>query len=146
MIPKKKVFEQVVVDEWISGEIVDIQYEQDHEFTHKGNKKIADAVKILIRLDGYHDSKSTGWWTFNYAEKSNLYNLFIKSLVAGATPNMEYDLDNLKNMKIKVMYSQNGEYQNLTMVRPLKMNGGVTGIRKETVAMPDEIPDEEVPF
>lgn len=150
MIPRKREFEQVAVDEWIPGEIVDIQYEQEHEFTYKGNKKIGDAVKILIRLDGYKDNKSTGWWAFNYSEKSNLYNIFIKSLVPGATPNMSFDLDGLKGMKIKAMYAQNGEYQNLAMVRPLAVpamkNAATKTPRQPLADVAESEPEEETPF
>lgn len=142
MRPPKREFEQVVVDEWLTGEIVDIQYEKEHEFTYKGNKSIGPAAKILIQLDGYRDKKSTGWWSFNYSEKSNLYKFFIHTLVEGASPNMDFDLDNLKNLRIKVMYTQNGEYQNLMAVRPVdkKVLPGAPSATRE------DSPDDEVPF
>ena len=118
MRPPKREFEQVAVDEWLKGEIVDVQYEQEHEFTFKGVKSVGPAAKILIQLDGYKDKKSTGWWSFNYSEKSNLYKFFIQPLVKNAAPNIDFDLDNLKNLRVKVMYTQAGEYQNLMAVRP----------------------------
>lgn len=148
MMPRKREYEQVAVDEWLVGEIADIQYEQDHESMYKGVKKVGDAVKIYIKLDGYRDKKSTGWWSFNYAEKSNLYNIFIKALVPNAAPNMLYDLDNLKGMKIKAMYTQNGEYQNLSMVRPLISKGPALGNvpNTEVAETHENITDEEPPF
>lgn len=144
MKPPKKEFEQVKVDEWITGEIVDIQYEKEHEFTYKGNKSVGPASKILIRLDGYKDKKSTGWWSFNYSEKSNLYKFFINPLVEGATPNMDFDLDNLKHLRIKVMYVQNGEYQNLMAIRPI--DSKIVSGRGDSETHETPPTDDEVPF
>ena len=118
MKPPRKEYEKIRVDEWLQGEIVDIQYEKEHEFNYKGVKSVGPAAKIQIELKGYKDKKSTGWLSFNYSQKSNLYKFFIEPLVEGARPNMDFDLDNLKNLRIKVMYAQKGEYQNLFAVRP----------------------------
>lgn len=144
MIPRKKVFEQIKVDEWITGEIEEIQYEQDHEFTYKGNKTKGDAVRVSLRLDGYKDKKSTGWMRFNYGEKSNLYKIFIEPLVEGARTNMTFDFDNLKDLRVKVMFTQKGEYQNLSMIRPLQTKV-LPGVTPNTTAIP-ETSGEEVPF
>ena len=142
MRPPKREFEQVKVDEWLTGEIVDIQYEQEHEFTYKGVKSVGSAAKISIKLDGYKDKKSTGWWSFNYSEKSNLYKFFIQPLVDNAVPNIDFDLDVLKNLRIKVMYTQNGEYQNLMAVRPAE-----TKVLASSVPPKNEpAHDDEVPF
>lgn len=140
MKPPKKEFEQVRVDEWLMGEISDIQYEQEHEFTYKGVKSVGAGVKIQISLDGYKDKKSTGWLGFNYSAKSNLYKFFIEPLVEGARPNMDFDLDRLKNLRIKAMYAQKGEYQNIFAIRPDqgKVLPGSAAPKKET--------EEEVPF
>ena len=119
MKPKKRVFEQVKVDEWLKGTIADIKYDDEHEFTYKSESYKAQAVKIFIELDGYKEKKQTQWMSFLYTERANLYKLFVSELVAGALPKMELDLEVINNMRIKVMYAQNGEYQNITMVRPL---------------------------
>lgn len=118
MKPMKREFEQVVVDEWLKGEIVKIEYEPKHEFIFKGEKSIDSAVKISIAIDGYKDKKSTGWWKFNYSEKSKVFKFFLQPLVEGAHQKLDFDFDHLLNLRIKLMYAQNGEYQNLIMVRP----------------------------
>lgn len=142
MKPPKREFEQVKTDEWLTGEIVDIQYEKDHEFSYKGNKSVDVAAKILIQLDGYKDRKSSGWMRFNYGQKSNLYKIFIAPIVEGAHPNMDFDLDLLKNLRIKVMYTQNGEYQNITMVRP----AGSKILSTTKVDSTSPVDEEKVPF
>jgi len=144
MIPKMKEFEKVKVDEWINGEITKIEYDLQHEFIFKGEKKIGPAVKVQFQLDSYKDKKSTGWWSFNYSDKSKVYKFFIQPLVEGATPNMKFDFDNLLNLRIKVMYAQNGEYQNIFAVRP-SQGKILPGVAKE----PNEAPltaEEEVQF
>lgn len=139
MIPPRREFEKVKVDEWISGDITDIQYEQEHEFSYKGNKSKGMAARIIFNLDGYKDRKQTGWMGFSYSEKSTLYRVYLSALVEGAKPNMNFDLDLLKNLRIKVMYAQNGEYQNVVMVRPLQ-DKILPGSKLKAT------PDEEVPF
>ena len=153
MKPPKREYEQVKIDDWINGEISDIQYEDEHEFTYKGNKSTAPGVKIIMKLEGYKDAKHTRWMYFNYSEKSNLYKKFLVPLVVGAKPNMDFDLDTLKGAKIKVMYSQNGEYQNLEMVRPMvPLAPVVAPAKKEKLPLGDvaetheNAEEEEVPF
>lgn len=118
MKPLKREFEKVKVEEWLKGEISKIEYEKQHEFTFKGEKTIAPAVRVQITLDGYKDPKSTGWWKFNYNEKSKLFRFFLEPLVEGAHSKLDFDFDHLLHTRIKVMYTTNGEYQNLVMVRP----------------------------
>jgi hypothetical protein len=151
MIPRKREFEQVKVDEWLTGEIVDILYEENREFVFKGQKSNQDAVRLIITLDGYKDKHPTNWLKFNYSEKSNLFKNFILPLVEGAYQNMPFDLDNLKNTRIKIMYGQNGEYQNIVMVRPLngKLLPGTEGPKKRAdapVKNADSKDDDKVPF
>ena len=48
MIPPRREFEKVAVDDWLSGDIADIQYDLKHQFkTSEG-----PAVKIKINLFG----------------------------------------------------------------------------------------------
>lgn len=118
MIPPKKEFEQVKVDDWIPGEIIDVQYDPQHEFKSRKGSDISLGVRVIFALETYKDKKYSRWMYFNYAENSNLYKLFINPLVQGAHPNMSFDMDLLKGFKVKVMYTQNEQYQNLSLVRP----------------------------
>ena len=140
MKPQRKEFEQVKTDEWLTGKIIDIQYDQEHEFVYKGNKTISPGVRIIFNLDGYKEKKYSRWMYFNYGNKSNLYKLFVSTLIEGAYPNMDLDLDSLKGLPIKVMYAQNGEYQNLVMVRPNKGKVAVAGSLAESVEVEEDAP------
>lgn len=116
MKPPKREFEKVEVDAWLNGEISSIEYDTKHEF----KESIAPAIKIKISVAGYKFPKSTPWMLFSYAKKSNVYKLFVEPLVEGAYEYMDFDLDQLKGMRVKVMFTAKGEYQNITMVRPLE--------------------------
>lgn len=115
MMPPKREFEKVSVDEWINGEIVEIQYDIKHLF--KASE--GPAVKVKISLSDYKYPKTTPWMLFSYSKKSNLFILFVEPLVEGAYEYMNFDLDQLKGAKIKVMFEQKGEYQNILRIRPL---------------------------
>lgn len=112
----KRIFEKVAVDEWIAGEISDIQYDMKHAFKNSEGP----AVKIKISLEKYKFPKTTPWMLFSYSKKSNLYILFVEPLVEGAYEYMSFDLDQLKNAKVKVMFEQKGEYQNIVRIRPME--------------------------
>ncbi len=114
MMPPKRQFEKVKVDEWIEGVISDIEYDPKHAFKNSE----APAVKLKINMVGYKFPKSTPWMLFSYSKTSNLYTLFVEQLVEGATPYMSLDLDVLKGAKIKVMFETSGEYQNIFGIRP----------------------------
>lgn len=140
MKPPRREFEIVRIDEWITGKITKIEYDKDHEFSSKSEKWTGMAVKVTLELDGYKDKKSTSWWGFSYSDKSKVYKFFIQPLVEGAHPYMDFDFDNLLNLRIKVMYAQNGEYQNLFAVRPDQ--GKVLPAAK----VASQVNEEEVPF
>ena len=139
MRPPRREFEQVKVDEWLMGEIAEIKYDNEHEFITKGEKDVAPGIKIGLALDGYKDKKSTGWWKFSYSDKSKVYKFFIQPLVEGAHPYMDFDFDNLLNLRIKIMYTQNGEYQNIMAIRP---DGG----KVLPSPAPAKSQEDEVPF
>lgn len=127
MKPQSNTFvqEDILVDEFINAEITEITYDKEHKSSYQGIEKVGPAVQITMKLDGYKQPKKSRWMAFIYTEKSNLYKVWLKSLVPNARPYMDFDLDNLKSMKIKALFSKNtgknGEvYYNLDMVKPLK--------------------------
>lgn len=147
MIPPRREFEKVAVDDWINGEISEITYDLKHQFkTSEG-----PAVRIKINLFGYKFPKSSPWMLFSYSKMSNLYILFIDPLVEGAREHMNFDLDQLKGMKIKIMFEAKGEYQNIVRLRPSDRK-----VKPDTVYMNQdkatdlvemaEVSDEEPPF
>lgn len=115
----KTEFEQVTIDDWTTGVIGEVQYNETHKSTWEGQEKIGPAVRLRFDLEGYKFPHYSGWLTFSYGEKTNLFKKYISSLVEGAAPDMEFDLDQLKDLPVKIMWKQNGEYQNVEIIRPL---------------------------
>lgn len=147
MLPPARIFEKVAVDEWINGEITEIQYDMKHLFKNSEGP----AVKIKIALVGYKFPKTTPWMLFSYSKKSNLFILFVEPLVEGAYEYMNFDLDQLGLAKIKVMFEQKGEYQNILRIRPLenKIKPDPTFMNQEKesqLAEVSESDDLETPF
>lgn len=135
-------FEKVPVDVWISGTIAEVKYDPNHEFTYKGEKKTSSAVRFKFSLEGCTYPHYSRWMTFSYGEKANLYKKFLTWLVPGAEPDFDYDLDKLNGCQIKTMWSNNEEYQNLEMIRPLEI------VKKNGAPAPKQSDDkdDEIPF
>uniref|UniRef100_A0A6M3IV98 Uncharacterized protein n=1 Tax=viral metagenome TaxID=1070528 RepID=A0A6M3IV98_9ZZZZ len=114
------VFEKVSIGELLPGVIDNVEYDQNHKFTFQGEDKIAAAVRLVFKLDGYKFPHRTRWMKFNVGEKANLYKLILSKLVEGAKPDMDFDIDHLKGMKIKTLWAENGDFQNLESIFPLE--------------------------
>lgn len=125
MKPTKKeiVYEKVTTDDFVVATIDDIEYELEREFTYKGEKKKSDAVKFKFIIEGLKYPKTTGWMTFSYGEKSSLYTKYLSSLVDGAKPHMDFDLDQLKGLKVKMLWKnvtfEGKEFQKIDTIRPV---------------------------
>lgn len=119
-----------VYDEWINATIEDIKLEENRRTGFKDDKtgadKYVDQVRFKFNLDGHSYPHYSRFITYSYGEKANLYLKYIKQLVAGAQPDLKFDLDLLKGMKVKLMFSQNGDFDNLDQIRPAagKFTGG----------------------
>lgn len=141
--PRKKTdFEQVTTEDWTTGTISEIEYKEDHKRMWQGKEKIGPAVRLKFTLDGYQFPHYSGWLTFSYGEKTGLYSKYISALVEGAQPDMKFDLDLLKNMPIKIMWKQNGEYQNVELIRPLKAK--IVSVGEPLETEPHE--ESDIPF
>lgn len=143
--PKRdeKEFERIEeYDEWIEGTINEIEYNENYTRKFQGEEKTGPAARFKFGLKGYEFPKRSRWLTFSYAEKANLYKNFVSVLVEGAEPDMDFDLDELKGMAVKTMWtkSKDGKFDNLTMIRPLgkKLYEDSAPEKKEET--------EEVPF
>ena len=120
-------------DEWIRGTIEEIQLREDHDtgFKHPPKKEdgtphpnagkpvICDQVRLKFTLENHQYPHYSKWMRYSYGEKSNLYLKYLKHLVEDAQPDLEFDLDLLKHMEVKTMWSQNGDWDNLEQIRPL---------------------------
>lgn len=144
------LFEKVKVDEFINGIIEDITYDQEHAF--KGFQGKPDTkqpgVRIKFKLEGYEYPHYSRWMKFSYDDRSNLFKTFLAPLVEGANKDLDFDLDQLKGMKVKTLWSENGEFQNLDTVRPVgkkvKPLNVVNATSSQDLAEVSE--DEEAPF
>lgn len=129
MIPPEKPkppLEKLPTNKFVEGIIEDITYDTEHLFKgygkdEKGNPKpdsINPAVRITIILPGYKYPRKTPWMRFSYSDKSNLYKTFVEPLVAGAKPYMKFDLDQIKGMKVNILWKDKGDFQNIVTVTP----------------------------
>jgi hypothetical protein len=133
-------------DEWIPGTIVEVKLEENRVTGFKDEKtglpKSADQIRFKFALDGHEYQHYSRWMTYTFGEKSNLFTKYLKYLVEGAQPDMEFDLDELKGFKIKTMWSQNGDFDNLEQIRPLGAKLKPSGKAPAETSEPE--PAEEV--
>ena len=148
--PRPKLeYERVKEDEWLEGTIDDIEYDLERKSMWKGQEKVGPAVRIKMSFDGYKYPKSSGWLSFVYAAKSNLFKTYIVPLVEDAKEFMKFDIELLKGLRIKAMWEtnpNNPDYQNLVRIKPV--DGKVKA--SEEIEMggpgePDIIEDEPDP-
>ncbi len=118
--PKRNVqYEKVKIGELIPGVIQEIEYDNEHKFNYKGQESIGPAVRFKFRLESYSYLHGTRWMKFSVGEKANLYKQIISKLIKNARPDMCFDLDELKDMPVKTIWSENNDFQNLDNVYPL---------------------------
>jgi hypothetical protein len=132
---KKMDYEKIATDDFVTGHIEDVLYDMEHSF--KGFEGSPDETKPGVRLvfviDGYKFPHKTGWMKFSYSSKSNLFKKYVSSLVKDAKEYMEFDLDQLKGMKVKMLWVDKDEYQYIETIRPV-------GEKVIAVKEPDESP------
>lgn len=143
--PKRKTsFEKVAIGELLKGTIAGIDYDNNHKFSFQGKESVHPAVRFVFSLDGYVYPHRTRWMKFNLGEKSNLFKQIVSKLVKDARPDMYFDLDELKGMVIKTLWSENNDFQNLDSIFPIGEKRSV----KEVVDSQPEKPegaDENLP-
>ena len=117
----KKDFEKVTIEDFTECTIQEITYDLEHKF--KGFQGAEDTVKPAVRFKfhvlGYQHPHYSRWMKFNIGEKSNLYTKYISTLVEGAEPDMDIDLDILKGVKCKILWAEKNEFQYPETVRPI---------------------------
>lgn len=145
--PKRADFEKVAIGETIIGTISDIEYDETHTFkftkkeTGEKQEKISYGVRLVFTLDGYEFPHRTCWMIFSYAEKSNLYNKYLAPLVENAKPDMDFDLDNLKGFPIQTVWEENGDFQNLKTILPLREKFKLDEIDESNLEPVEDEPD-----
>lgn len=144
-----KDYEQVKVNDLLKTTIELIEYDEDHLFKgYEGNPDTNElGIRFKLILDGYKFPKKTRWMKFSMDARSNLFSKFLKSLVEGIKENSKFDLDHLIGMKVKTLWEQNGEYQNLKLIVPEDKPILYTDIPASTQKSEQPEQDEEtVPF
>jgi hypothetical protein len=121
MMPPKKEYEKVKMDEFVSGTIESYQYDEKHEFTGPKGIVVKPAIKFSFIIDGMEYPKTSKWMSFSYHEKSTLFIKYISVLVKDAKPGMAFDVDQLVGLKVKMLWKEdkNPLYQVLDSIRPI---------------------------
>ena len=122
----RKDYERVAVDEWLTGEIAEVQYDEQRQYnvkdkeTGEWSKATAPHVRFKFKLDGYQYPHYSRWMKASTFEKSNLYGKYLKYLCPQYDcADQLIDLDKLQRIQIKVMFEDNNEFQNVTQIRGL---------------------------
>ena len=106
-----------VYDDWINGTIEEVALEENHAF--KGQfAKVSDAVRFKFKIEGCEYPHYSNWMSYNFGEKSNVYKKYLCGLVEGAKPDMDFDLERFKGMKVRMIWKMNGDFDNLELIRP----------------------------
>jgi hypothetical protein len=128
--PKRdnKDYEKVAIGEMLTGIIEECQYDEKHSFKGFQGKEdtVGIAIRFKLKLDNYQFPHYSRWMRLSLSEKANLYKKYVVKLVEGAVPDMDMDLDALKNMKIKVIWSEDGDFQNIDAIYPVGSKVKVT--------------------
>jgi hypothetical protein len=117
---RSKEFEKVAIGEMVTGVIAEVTLDKEHKFKgfQGAEDTIQEGIRFKFELDGYKHPHYSRWMKFSYGEKSNLYKVFIAKLVDNATPDMDFDLEILKDMKVKTLWNEKGDFQNLESIFP----------------------------
>lgn len=152
--PRETDFEKVVIGEFITGVIEEIQRDENHKSTYEGKERISDCIRFKFHLNGCKFPHYSRWMTFNYGEKSNLYQKYLVNLVANAQPDMDFDIKELEGMKVKTIWKEKNGFQSIEVIYPLNGKLGEKSSLKPpengtfgASQQEDEPPlDEGVPF
>lgn len=141
MRPKKKdkKYEKVPVGVFVNAVISDIEYEDEHQFNGKF-PRVTEAVRFVFEIEKMEYPHRSHWMTFNYSERSSLYNKFIKLLVENTEPYMDFDLLRLRDLKVKMVWEDNGEFQSIQLIQPA--NGKIPRLENDAHE-PTEKPNPE---
>lgn len=125
---EKTQFEKVPMDDFVIGTIEAIEYDQEHLFKgyNGAEDKIKPAVRFKFKIENLSYSHYSNWMSFSYAEKANLYIKYLTPLVSEAAPNMDFDLDRLKGMKLKMLWTEFKGFQKPETIRPF--NGKIDSL------------------
>ena len=143
--PKKEKteFEKVAIGEFVAGIIEKIEYDNEHKFKgfQGGEDTVQPAIRFVFKFDDYKYFHYSRWMKFNAGEKANLYKKYLVKLVEGITPDADFDIDHLRGMKIKTIWEEQNDFQNIESIYPLDKKIPFTiemAIHQEEAQIPEE--------
>jgi hypothetical protein len=138
-------YEKLVIGEFITGEIEKVEYDENHTFKGFQGKEdtVQSAVRFKFRFEGYNFPHYSRWMKFMYAPKANLFVKYVSKLVENAEPDMDFDLDLLTGFKVKTIWAENGDFQNLESIFPVgkKVDAGMPAPSTEEAWLDEAEPD-----
>ena len=157
--PRQKLeFEKVELDVWINGEIIEIQEFRDVKKMYKDEKtgemkeRLINQVRFKLKLEGCEYSHYTRKMTQSTNERSNLF-IFLQQIYGqNIIPDVGVELDGLKGLKVKTMWSEvpmkdGGVFQYPDKVRPLTPPPAIWIPHEEPEIVEPEPPEDiETPF
>lgn len=147
-------YEKVAVDEWLVGVIEEVTYDPKRKRRVKDKdmdewyEKEVPQVRFKFKIDGYEWSHYSRWMTASTNEKSNLYSKYLKYLCPKFDcQDKEIDLELLKGVKVKTMWENNDDYQNITQIRGISEGLNIIVSHVDDVPVTEtEAETDEVPF
>jgi len=150
--PREQIeYEKVAIGEFVNGIIEEVERDEEHQSSYQGKPTIRDCVRFKFKLSGYDFPHYSRWCTFSYGEKANLYIKYLSKLVPEAEPDMDYDIELLKNMKVRTIWAEekgkDGKvYQHIESIFPLKESGANKKFDKKMEEIEEPPYENEVPF
>ena len=148
-------FEKVKIDEYIEGEITDIQErlnknkKYQDKATQEWKVKEVDECRFVFNLDGYKFKHYSRWMTLSSNENANLFKKYITGLLGTlAIPDNNYNLDMLKGIRVKTMWDElplkDGRmFQFVNKIKPAGPVPDITVHEEEEIPLPEAPPEEE---
>lgn len=122
MMPEERemTFEKVNTSDFVTGVIEDIERDKEHKKIYQGKESIKDCIRFVFNIEGCKFPHRSNWMTFNYSAKGNLFGKYLTSLVDGAKEYMKFDVEQLKGMKVKMLWKDVGDFQAVETIRPVE--------------------------
>ena len=152
-------YEKLAVDEWLTGKIEEVQYDEHRTYKSKDkesgewSEKESPHVRLKLKIDGYKWPHYSRWMKCSTNGKSNFYSKYLKYLCPEYDcEDKVIDIDKLVGVKCKTMWENNDEYQNITSIRGLEPTLNIIASGEEiTPGLPPEDVSEndgnmDVPF
>jgi hypothetical protein len=156
IIPQKRgAFERLAIDEWLVGDIVEVQSRLNSEKkvqnkeTKEWTIRPTEEVRFVFRFDGYRFSHFSRWLTRSLAENSNLYTQFLSKLTPNVDLTKPVDIELLVGMKVKAMWDErdtkdgSDKFQYIANIKPLETTERAINVE---VADIEQITEEPEPF